>query len=824
MRRGVWHRTLLLREARAGQVQLLLFMFCVLLATVAVAVVAGWRASVTDAMAAENKKSAGGDVVAFSTEPFSQGLLEAIEEYHPIRTTEMFTVALAPGTDLSLFSKLKAVEPGYPLYGELPVGSGGNVEQLLRRGVLVEPRVLERLGISVGDELKVGSQTFEIVDVVLQEPDRPLGMFGVSPRIFIAHDLLESTGLLRPGSRLERRLHLRLADTDQADDVADLLRQSAVPDQERVESWERPPVSMQRFVENFFSFLDMLAVLATALGGLGMQSTLSTWLSSRRKPIAVMKTLGANRAFVFRHYGALIVVIASLGLTLGLSFAALTLKLSGDYLSTFLPVQVAPALTLGSALFSALLCLTVVGVFSFWPLRSVSEVRPGIVLRQEALPLAWGSGLRQSGCVALTLLLLLTGLTGDPFRSTWLTLGLLSLFALNAFFAWQGVAWARRSRPGNLALRTALGSWRDPQSKTVGVVFVLSTCVTILFSLTMLERALRQNWLAAMPPDVPNLLFLDISPHEWEPFQQFVGLPMEATKTMRARAQAVDGVPIDRTAKREYWERDARRELDASPTLELPPTDHLVAGASLYQGDDPHQVSLRDDVAEALQAKIGSVVAFTIQGVPVEATVSSIRHCRRVGFRPRFELLFPPELVEGAPQRMFARLRLDEEKVSALQTRVAKAYPGVVSMDVSLTIRLIGERLFQMVGLVRYFLLAGLLAGSVILASALWSTRWERRRESAYLKVLGADRRFVGRVLLFENLTMGALCSSLSFVLAVLISWALCRFSLDVPFPDISDMVALMMSLPTVMIAILGWSLSRGALDAKPALFLKNSD
>jgi putative ABC transport system permease protein len=816
-----WHPTLLRREAGSGAAQLSLFAVCVILAAIAVSVVAGWRASVDAAMASENKKGAGGDVVVFSTEPFSPEVVQAAEPYQRVRTTEMFTVALAPGTDLSLFSKLKAVEPGYPLYGELPLASGRDPHQVLSEGLIVEQRVLERLGLKIGDELKVGTRVFTVADVALSEPDRPLGMFGVSPRIFINLDQLHSTGLERPGSYLERRIHIKLPDPAQAETVAGILRQAAVPDQERVETWERPPVNMERFVGNFFTFLDMMAVLATALGGLGMQSTLSTWLANRRRSIAVMKTLGANRAFILRHYSLLVGAITVLALGLGLLVGGGLLQASGDYLSTMLPVRVQPSLSFFSAAQAAMLCLVVAAAFSLWPLLEASGVKPGAILRQEVTKVSWRTKTRQLVLTVGTLYALLATLTQNPLRAAKITLGLTIVLGLSALFASQTVRSARRSRPSSLALRTALGTWRDPASKTTSVVFVLGTCLTILFTAGIIERALRQSWLSAMPADVPNLLFLDIQPGQWEEFERFVGLPMEVTSTMRVRAQAVDGIKIDRSAKREYWERDARREFDASPTTKLPVNDYLVAGESLFDGDSPNQVSLRDDVAEALEAGVGQEVEFTIQGVPVKAKVSSVRHSEREGFRPRFELLFPPALVEGAPQTMYARLRLDEDRVGPLQTRVAKAYPSVVSMDVSLTIRLVGERLFQMVGLVRYFLLAGLLAGATILISAAWSARWERLRESAYLKILGANRSFVHKVLLYENLALGGLCSSLSFVLAVVISWGLCRWTLEVPFPDLSDLLAVMLLLPTAVISGLGWLLSRGVVSAKPAPFLR---
>lgn len=817
-----WHLTLLRCEARAGAAQLALFAFCVFLAALAVSVTVGWRASVEAAMAAENKKSAGGDVVAFSTEPFSQALVTATEPYRRVRTTEMFTVAVALKTDRSLFSKLKAVEEGYPLYGELPLASGQAPHEVLKHGLIVEQRVLERLGLEVGDELKVGSRTLSIVDVALSEPDRPLGMFGVSPRIFIAHEQLESTGLVRPGGYLERRIHIRLPDPLQAGSVAAELREAAVPDQERVETWERPPVSMERFSENFFTFLDMMAVLVAALGGLGMQSTLSTWLSSRRRSIAILKTVGADRGFILRHYTALVALCAGFAVLLGLAVAHFGLQASGKKLSTILPVQVAPSLSVTAALLASVLCLAVAGAFSLRPLLQASEVRPATILRQEqALPSRRERLLH--GLLSVAILYgVLAVMTSNPFRAAKISVGLLTVLVVCAFAAVQAVTALSKSRFRHLPLRTALGSWRDPASSSASVVFVLGSCLTILFTAVMMERALRQNWLDAVPPDTPNLLFLDIQPEHQDRFEKFVGLPMEMTRAMRVRVKGIDGKPIDRSKKREYWERDARREFDASPTLELPENDLLVRGTSLFVGDDPAQVSLRDDVAEVLEVTLGQTVEFTIQGVPVSAKVSSIRHSKREGLRRRFELLFPPALVEGAPQTATARLHLDEEKVGPLQTRVAKEFPSIVSMDVSTTLRLVAERLFQMVGLIRYFLGAGLLSGAAILISAAWAARWDRLRESAYLKVLGANRGFLTRVVAYESVILGLLPTLLAIALSMLTTYALCRWTLEIPFPTLGWENFAMVLLPTLLVSALNAALSRGVLATKPALYLRD--
>lgn len=648
-----------------------------------------------------------------------------------------------------------------------------------------------------------------------------MGMWGVSPRIFIASDQLDSTGLLRPDSYLERRIHIKLKDPSQASEVAETLSKVAIPDQERVETWERPPVNMRRFVDNFFVFLDMMSVLAVALGGLGMQSTLGAWLRGRGDTIAITRTLGAKTGFVLRHYTAIVLSSASIGYGLGLAGAGSLLIVSGDYLSQMLPVQVSPRLSLGASLESALLCLLVTLAFAAWPLYEISQVRPAAVLRSETFVAPRRTRILFSLGLMLCLFGLLWFLVADLKKAAWLSGSLFAVSAVTALCSQLLVTYLKARKPKMLALRTALGSWRAPEARTELVVFILSTCLAVLYTAVFCEQALRKSWIEAMPPESPNLIFFDIQPGQVEAFKKAVGAPMQVYVSLNVRVQEINGKPIDRSQKRGYWSNDGRGKLDALPTLELPANDRLVQGSTLYQGSKPDQVSIRRDLARALKVSVGDRLTLGIQGVPLSATISSIRSSTREGFKPSFELLFPPDLVEGAPSHVFATLRLGEDQVGPLQTRIAKAYPAVVSMDLSLTIKLIAERLRQMVGLVQVFLWSGLMSGVLILISATWSARQRRARESAYYKVMGASTGFLNRVLWLESLMLGFTASGLGMALAVVTSWALCTWQLDVPFPAMGAKLAWMFLLPTLAITGLGWWVSRKVVATRPAPYLR---
>jgi putative ABC transport system permease protein len=323
-----------------------------------------------------------------------------------------------------------------------------------------------------------------------------------------------------------------------------------------------------------------------------------------------------------------------------------------------------------------------------------------------------------------------------------------------------------------------------------------------------------------MPAESPNLILLDIQPYQMAAVRNDVEYELEMYENMRVRVLEINGRPLDRSGKREYWQRDGRGKMDALPTLDIPVNDELLKGDTLY-GEVKEAVSIRRDMAEKLGVTVGDRLTLGLQGVPLEATVTSIRRSSRKGFKPSFELLFPPELVEGAPRTVFATARIPEDEMGALQTRLAKLYPGVVSMDLSLTIKLIAERLVQMVGLVSYFLWSGIAAGVLILVSATWSARQRRSKESAYYKVMGADVGFLNRVIWTENLVLGFLTSGVGLSLALLSSAILCRWQLDVPFPRMTEQLVWMFVLPGSGVALLGWVVSRKVVRARPAPYLR---
>src|SRR5580698_8306165 len=131
--------------------------------------------------------------------------------------TETVTMAAAeskPGESKPpMLVSVKAVDPKkYPFYGEIRLSPAAPLSKALTTDtVAVSDDVLLRLNLKVGDNIRLGGQSFRIVGEVTYEPDRMLGSLNVGPRVMITRDGLERTGLILPGSRAAERFLFRLS-------------------------------------------------------------------------------------------------------------------------------------------------------------------------------------------------------------------------------------------------------------------------------------------------------------------------------------------------------------------------------------------------------------------------------------------------------------------------------------------------------------------------------------------------------------------------------------------------------------------------------------
>ena len=183
---------------------------------------------------------------------------------------------------------------------------------------------------------------------------------------------------------------------------------------------------------------------------------------------------------------------------------------------------------------------------------------------------------------------------------------------------------------------------------------------------------------------------------------------------------------------------------------------------------------------------LGDKLTFNVQGVPIEATVRSVRAQNSDSVQPFFSFVFQPQVLADAPQTLFTGIRVPEGEIAALQNRMVAQFPNVTVIDATATIAAFAAVVDRITRVVRFFALFSILAGLLIVVSSVYATRLARVQEAVYYKVLGATSRFVLRVFALENVFLGLISGLLAVLMAQVAAWLIMKylFELDYqPFP-----------------------------------------
>ncbi len=825
------------RQLTSSKQQSIIFVLSVALSMISLVALRGLGDSLNRALLADAKELQAADIVVSSNFELADATAAEIDALvaagtvDAAKTWEFYTVARLPDREDTLLSNIKAVEPGYPLYGEAELASGRALAEVLTPGaVVVEQALLDRLGLAVGDELLLGPETLTIADVVTKEPDRPVNFFALGPRVFVAAADLPRLDLVKPGSRVSFTTLLRLADDTQLDRVAQQLRAVRDQGQESVETYLTAPSGVQSFFDNLLFFLSLVAIFTLLLAGIGIQSALTAYLRERYTTIAIIKTLGATRRFVTVNFFAIVAILGLIGIALGMILGVvlqLTLPL---LVRDFLPPDIELTLSLRALAEGLLLGIFVVAAFTFIPLYRLGELKPSFIFRKESI----GLNQRWPYLVALLLILGAFGamvywLLGELRTSLYFIAIVLGLLAISAALTEVTLRILRRQRPRRLPARQALRGLFRPRNPTRAIIITLSASLAVLFCIFLVEQTLDASFVASYPEGAPNVFFIDIQPDQVEDFAVALGEESEFFPVVRGTIAAVNGAPPQ--AREENDDDGAGpprgedgRDFQFSLTYRdaLIENEAVVDGGPLFDPDfDRVQVSVLDEVLEWAGIERGDEVTFRIQGIPLDATVTSVRTQTSESVQPFFSFVFPTEVLIDAPQTIFTALTVAEADVPALQNRIVAEFPNVSVIDVSAAIDTFSELARRVTRVLRFFTVFSIIAGLLIVVSSVFATRFARVQEAAYYKVLGAKSRFVLRVFTLENVLLGLVSALLGLGMAQLGAWLINTRLFDLDFRPFIAASAAMVAITIFLVTGVGMLASVSILRSKPIIFLR---
>ncbi|OLB98779.1 MAG: hypothetical protein AUH30_06980 [Candidatus Rokubacteria bacterium 13_1_40CM_68_15] len=829
------------RETRAGFRHLVVLVVCVALGVTALVAVTGFAGNIDRALAREGKSLVGGDVELRSPLPLDAETEAALADFVArgatiTRTRELAAMARHSERRSTLLVELKAVADGYPLYGRLETRPARPLTELLAGdGALADETALARLGVAIGDTVLVGDVTVVIRGVILNEPDRTGRIISLGPRLLVAGPTLDRAGLIRRGSRVSHRTLLRLPDTlgpaAARAQLAGVISDPSV----RVSAFDEGRPGWRRFYGQLTSYLGLVGMASLLVGGVGVAAAVRAFVARKRETIAILKCLGATSRLLLAAY---LVQAAGLGLIGSLAGAALGVALAplvGTLLSGLVPLALETRPEVWGLLRGVAIGTGLTMLIALWPLSEVRAAPPSLLLRRDvdagarrrtrrwlaALPLV-------AGACALVLWQAVSLTVGAIFLGA-VTAALLVLALLARGLAWLG---RRRPRIPSLAWRQGLANLARPGGHGAGVVVALGIGVMLLVAVGLLEASLGRQLDLERRREAPSFFFVDIQPEQRERFDSVVrrvsGATPAVTPVVRARLAALDGHAITRALVEQrraggdeaigYYTRDY--VLTAASTL---PAGNVVT-AGHWWGDGVAagpQASVEEAAARHLQLGVGSHIAFDVQGVRLEARVTSLRQVDWQSLTTNFFVILSPGTLDGAPTSYVATARVPPYAEAAVQDAVVQALPNVTAIPLRDVLERLGRLLDQMAVAVRAMALFAISAGLVVMAGALGASRYQRLSESMILRTLGATRSTVARVFAVEYACLGLAAGIGGSLLAAVLAWAVLRFMLDAPWVLAPLALVLGLALPTAVALAVGSLATWRLLGEKPLPVLR---
>jgi putative ABC transport system permease protein len=709
--------------------------------------------------------------------------------------------------------RVTAVEAGYPFYGTVQTSPANTWPRLTSdRIALVDPSFLTSLDAHIGDTMSLGETRFLIGGTVTSFPGDAGIRSAFGPRVFIPASALPETKLIGFGSRVEYSWYVRTPDKLDTRAFAATWRNKLRPLTGRIRTAAEEEQDLKSNLDQLGRYLGLVALIALLLGGIGVGSAVQVFIRRKRDSIAVLRCLGATSGQVFSAYLLQAAAMGLIGSGIGVVLGLIIQLALPEVFGTFLPLDVSIRPSLTAVLTGLGVGLWVSTVFALLPLLSIRTVPPLAVLRRDVDTAERPRADRWTWLARIALALSVLGLASlevrDLRKGAGFSLGI-GAALLILYLAARGLTGSlRRWFPKNLAyvFRQGLANLYRPANQTVAVVLSLGFGAFLLGALAVSQHNLLKQLSLDGGVNRPNLLFFDIQPDQLTAIEGIIKnehlesqppVPIVPMRLAAINGKSVTELLADTLHRSREGERVApwalRREYRSTYRDTSVGSEKVIVGDWWAAGEQRANsgqtaggavpVSLETGIAGDLGVTVRDTLTWDIQGVKIVSVVKNLREVNWARFEPNFFAVFPEGPLNEAPRSYVLLTRTEDPgAIGRLQRQSVEKYPNVTSIDLR-SIQQTIERIVASVALaIRFMALLSLATGVVVLIGALATSRYQRMREAALLKTLGATRSQVVRVMVTEYAALGLLASIVATVLSTIGGWALMKWIFEVPF------------------------------------------
>jgi len=790
-----------LRELRGGLRGFYVFLACIAIGVAAIAGVRSLAGAISGGIAAEGRTILGGDaaIVLIQQRPDPQ-TIEYLKTFG--ETAEAVTLramARRQDGDAQALVEVKAVDPVYPLYGELAGPEGAiDMRQAGETEIWADPVLLDRLQVEAGDSILIGEANYRIAGTIDNEPDLLSEGMIFGPRVLMTQAALARAGLLQPGSLFRSAWMLRLDDASDAGvrKFAETARARFAEAGWRVRTRDRAAPALSRNIERFSQFLTLVGLAALVVGGVGVANAVRAFIDGKRPVIATLKSLGASSGFIFRVYLIQILLLALVGIAIGLVAGALLPLAAASALRGLLPVEPGLLLQPNALATGAAFGLLTAYAFAAWPLAATRSTPASTLFRASSLASSVWPDAKILVSIALALALMcvlaVAGAGNRYIAAIFIGAFAASFVALRVTaFAVQRLA-AMAPKPRRTGLRLAVANLHRPGSLTPATILSLGLGVSLIVALSMIDSSLRRQIADNVPKQAPDIFFLDIPKSQFEDFRvaletvapggTIVGVPM-----LRGRIAELKSIKAEDYPAEEGGAWVLRGDRGITYSADLPANSTLATGTwwpADYSGEP--LVSFAAEEAGELRLSIGDRITVNVLGRPVTARIANLRHVEWESLGINFVMVFSPNALAGAPHSFLATWTGDKATGAAEDGRILREitakFPSVAAVRVRDALVVVNDLIGKLGTAIRTASAVALIASALVLAGAIAAGNRARNHDAVVMKTLGATRPFLLGAFAAEFSLLGLVTGLFALAAGGIAAWFVVRQIMGLQF------------------------------------------
>ncbi|MCB9993612.1 MAG: FtsX-like permease family protein [Hyphomicrobiaceae bacterium] len=823
-----------------------LLMVCLALGTSVIAAVGSVGTVLKQSVERDATALMGGDLEA--SRPDRDATPEEFAFFQTLGTVTKVVSTNAHGStpDNTALIDLLAVDDNYPLLGNVlspQLESGEKPGKLLgdvngTYGAIVDPVLLDRLAISLGDTFTVGNIQLQVRGDLASLPDGAVRGFHLGLTTVISTEALAQMSDLRPplpGLLTKHNYKILLQGTDYDTAAAAIAAKFGEATWE-VQSPREAVGPTIRYYNLFTRYLLIIGLSSLLVGGVGVSNAVSTYVGERQRTIAILRTLGATGARVLVHHLAQIGVLIGIGVGIGVLMGAVAslfmLPLVGNALSVDLPPTIVPAPLLVAAGFGILSGFA----YAYLPLMRTQRISPALLFRSPgmALPIAdWWAltnpriiipvALAAAGVFGLAVFE-----TGDVRLVSLYALGVVATFALLRGAAYLLQVVLKRLPPAPVTgIRNVLRSIYGPGSSAPVVIVSIGLGLSMVLIIALLERNLHDQLLGSVTRNAPTFVATDLFDDEVAAIEQMAKddpdiVEFQWRPMLRGAVTEINGVD---TSTLKNVDEEAQflfsGEIPMTYAADMPEGSTITDGAwwpADYQG--PPLVSLRSTMKSALNLKVGDSIQIRMFGELIDAKVANFRDYQwQRGLN--FMVTFSPGDVEYYPFNQLGTIKAAEGKEKDVERLLNKTFPTVAFIPVGDALQQAATILSQLGTAVNVVGGIAVVNGLLVLAGTMAAGRKQRESDAVVKKVLGATRGDILRSFVTEYAVLGVFSSLIATIVGVFGAWVITKSGLEVDFSADPVLIFFVVVGAVLLTLAAGAITTWRALSTPPARFLR---